>query len=75
MIQIVRMMVYTLFATYNNDVWLIDMNGQIVHKWWVPYKPGAHMILLPNGNLFYAADNRPASEIGLHPEHAGLGVF
>lgn len=64
---------YTLFAAYNNDVWLIDIHGQIVHKWWVPYKPGAHMVLLPNGNLFYAADNRPGDELGLDPEHAGLG--
>lgn len=64
---------YTLFSCYNHDVWLINMKGEIVHKWRVPYIPGAHMVLRPNGNLFYSAENRSHDEIGLDPEHAGLG--
>lgn len=64
---------YTLFSCYNHDVWLINMEGEIVHKWRVPYIPGAHMVLRPNGNLFYSAENRKSDELGLDPEHAGLG--
>lgn len=64
---------YTLFSCYNHDVWLIDMEGFVVHKWTVPYIPGAHMVLRPNGNLFYSAENRKHDELGLDPEHAGLG--
>lgn len=64
---------YTLFSCYNHDVWLIDMEGSVVHKWTVPYIPGAHMVLRPNGNLFYSAENRKHDELGLDPEHAGLG--
>ncbi len=64
---------YTLFSCYDHDVWLINMEGEIVHKWRVPYIPGAHMVLRPNGNLFYSAENRKHDELGLDPEHAGLG--
>ena len=45
---------YTLFSTYTHDVWLIDMEGDIVNRWRMPYTPGAHQWLLPNGNLLFA---------------------
>ena len=46
---------YTLFSPMGgNTVWLIDMEGRIVHHWNVDYPPGCHGRLLPNGNLLYA---------------------
>jgi len=49
---------YTLFAPMGaRDVWLIDMRGQVVHHWDMPYTPGCHGELLPNGNLLYAGKN------------------
>lgn len=46
---------YTLFAPMGaNYVWLINMRGQVVHRWEMPYTPGCHGKLLPNGNLLYA---------------------
>ena len=46
---------YTLFTplTGQGDVYLIDLEGQVVHQWTLPYRPGLHGYLLPNGNLFY----------------------
>ena len=46
---------YTLFnAQFGKDVWLIDMEGRIVHHWSTePYGP-IFSRLLPNGNLLYA---------------------
>lgn len=46
---------YTLFAPlFGKDVWLIDMQGRIVHRWKMPLTPGCYGELLPNGNLLYA---------------------
>ena len=45
---------YTLFATmWGNDVWLIDMRGQVVHHWVMKHASGTHPKLLPNGNLLW----------------------
>jgi len=45
---------YTLIAPFGRyDAWLIDMEGQIVHQWKMPYRPGQFARLLPNGNLLY----------------------
>lgn len=45
---------YTLFApVHGSSIWLIDMQGRIVHHWNVqPYGPELAR-LLPNGNLLY----------------------
>ena len=45
---------YTLFAPmFGKDIWLIDMQGRIVHHWNTePYGPEL-VRLLPNGNLLY----------------------
>ncbi|MFC1495292.1 aryl-sulfate sulfotransferase [Thermodesulfobacteriota bacterium] len=44
---------YTLFAPMVNckTTYLIDMEGNVVHKWESEYPPGAYAMLLPNGNL------------------------
>jgi uncharacterized protein (UPF0248 family) len=46
---------YTLFTplTGKGEVYLINLEGDIVHKWELPYPPGLYGYLLPNGNLFY----------------------
>src|SRR5215472_7812770 len=47
---------YTLFAPMFGDgtVYLVDMDGTIVHTWRLPYRPGAYGYLLDNGHLFYS---------------------
>ncbi len=44
---------YTLFAPkHNTATYLIDNNGQMVHKWnHSAYEPGQYVYLLPNGHL------------------------
>jgi hypothetical protein len=44
---------YTLFSPMigSKSVYLIDVEGNIVHKWDTEYGPGAYAMLLENGNL------------------------
>jgi hypothetical protein len=44
---------YTLFSPMikSQTVYLIDMEGYIVHKWDTKYTPGSYAMLLENGNL------------------------
>jgi hypothetical protein len=46
---------YNLFAEMgNNNVWLIDMRGRILHRWKMSlFQRGMYGILLPNGHLLY----------------------
>jgi outer membrane protein assembly factor BamB len=46
---------YTLFAPSagGNAVYLIDMQGEVVHTWTVPYPPGLYGYLTPAGTLIY----------------------
>lgn len=45
---------YTLFALqYDNNAWLVDMKGRIVHRWLMKHEPACHGKLLPNGNLLW----------------------
>ena len=34
--------------------YLVDMNGNVVHEWKLPFPPGLHVELLPNGHLLAA---------------------
>ncbi|MCQ4082669.1 aryl-sulfate sulfotransferase [Streptomyces sp. RB6PN25] len=45
----------TLFAplTGSGEVYLIDARGAVVHQWNLPYRPGRHARLLPDGTLAY----------------------
>jgi len=47
---------YTLYAPMFGDgtVYLVDMRGEVVHTWRLPYRPGAYGYLLDNGHLFYS---------------------
>ena len=64
---------YTLFSTYNYDVWLIDMDGYIVNRWRLPYTPGSHQWLLPGGNLLFAGMIKSHEELGLPVEMTAIG--
>lgn len=46
---------FTLFAplTGKGEVYLINLRGNVVHRWQLPYPPGLYGYLLPNSNLFY----------------------
>ncbi|WP_216594393.1 aryl-sulfate sulfotransferase [Nostoc sp. PCC 7107] len=46
---------YTLFTplTGNGEVYLLNLEGEVIHQWNLPYPPGLYGYLLPNGNLFY----------------------
>lgn len=52
---------YTLFCpiglSYSSgkgEAWLIDMEGNIVNRWQMPYEVGQYGYLLPNGHLVFA---------------------
>ena len=67
---------YTLFAPlYGKDVWLIDMEGHIVHRWRIPYNPGLDVVLLPNSHILFAGRVLTPQEMGLPtlPEFSGCG--
>lgn len=51
---------YTLYTPQWGDgtVYLLDLEGNEVHTWKLPYPPGLWGYLLPNGNLFYMAKLR-----------------
>jgi hypothetical protein len=46
---------YTLIApqTGGGKVYLVDMEGEVVHQWQMPVRPGRHAVILANGNLGY----------------------
>ncbi|RVU19881.1 aryl sulfotransferase [Streptomyces antnestii] len=46
---------YTLFAplTGSGEVYLVGMDGRTAHEWKLPYRPGRHARLLPDGVLAY----------------------
>ena len=46
---------YVLFTPLMGlgTAYLIDLKGQAVHRWNLPYPPGLYGYLLPNNNLFY----------------------
>ncbi len=46
---------YTLFAplTGTGQAYLVRLDGTVAHRWDLPYRPGRHARLLPNGNLAY----------------------
>ena len=51
---------YTLYAPMSGEgeVYLLDLAGEVVHTWKMPYPPGLYGYLLPNGNLFYGGKVR-----------------
>lgn len=58
---------YTLFApqTANGNVYLINLEGEVVHQWQLPVRPGRDAVILPNGNLGYNGSH--ATSANLYP--------
>ncbi len=47
---------YTLIApSYTKDIYLIDMDGNLIHKWETDNLNGLYAELLPNGNILRGA--------------------
>ena len=45
---------YTLFAPLSGQaVYLVDMDGAVVHRWEMPYRPASYGYLLEDGHLLY----------------------
>ena len=46
---------FTLFAPLSGDgkVYLIDLEGEVVHTWQMPYPPGIYGYLTDSGTFFY----------------------
>ena len=47
---------FTLFTPHfeqNRIVYLIDLRGEVIHTWQMPYPPGASGYLTERGTLFY----------------------
>lgn len=50
---------YTLLTPMGStDAWLINIEGEIVHHWRLPYLPGMHGTFLENGNFLYAGQTK-----------------
>jgi uncharacterized protein (UPF0248 family) len=59
---------FTLFAPHfvqNRNVYLIDLQGEVVHTWNLPYPPGLSGYLTERGTLFY--NGRTSEENLLNP--------
>ena len=56
---------YNLFSPFGDkEAFLMDMEGRFVNRWRLPYPPGGHGILLPNGNYLYAGTIKTREELG-----------
>jgi hypothetical protein len=65
---------FTLFTplpTTNKTVYLIDMQGSVVHTWNMPYPPGQSGYLTDRGTLFYNGQIPSASHVGQAPYRGG----
>ena len=55
---------YTLFTSNtSNQAFLLDMEGNVVHKWQLKYNAGLYAILLPNGNLLAGGNRRAEAPV------------
>jgi len=69
---------YTLFTplySEPNCTWLIDMEGNIVHRWELPYRARLHAELLQNGNLLFAIDDSSVSNEISHLPFSGTELI
>jgi hypothetical protein len=65
---------FTLFAPIaatNRTVYLIDMEGKVVHHWEMPYPPGLHGYLTERGTLFYNGKIPNETHLGKTPFMGG----
>jgi hypothetical protein len=68
---------FTLFAPIaatNRTVYLVDMDGTVVHRWEMPYAPGLHGYLTPRGTLFYNGKIPNDTHLGKTPFMGGSAM-
>jgi hypothetical protein len=68
---------FTLFApttTTNKTVYLIDLQGDIVHTWEMPYSPGLYGYLTDRGTLFYNGRVPSSTHVGQAAYAAGAAL-
>jgi hypothetical protein len=67
----------TLFSplpSTNKTVYLIDMQGNVVHTWQMPYPPGQSGYLTDRGTLFYNGQIPNESHVGRAPHKGGAAL-
>jgi hypothetical protein len=67
----------TLFAptgNTNKTVYLIDLKGNVVHTWDMPYPPGLYGYLTDRGTLFYNGKIPNPSHLGQSPFKGGAAL-
>jgi hypothetical protein len=68
---------FTLFSplpTTNRTVYLVDMQGDVVHTWTLPYPPGQSGYLTDRGTLFYNGQIPNATHVGRAPYKGGSAL-
>jgi len=68
---------FTLFSplpTTNKTVYLIDILGNVVHTWEMPYPPGQSGYLTERGTLFYNGQIPNATHVGRAPYKGGAAL-
>jgi hypothetical protein len=66
---------FTLFAPHfvqNREVYLIDLQGDVVHTWNMPYPPGLSGYLTERGTLFYNGRTSEESFLSRFPFKGGV---
>jgi Arylsulfotransferase (ASST) len=66
---------FTLFAPHfveNRSVYLIDLQGEVVHTWNMPYPPGLSGCLTERGTLFYNGRTSEQSFLSRFPFKGGV---
>ena len=56
---------YTLIApqTADGNVYLVAMDGEVVHHWKMPLRAGRHAVILPNGNMAYNGNHANSPDL------------
>ncbi|HVA23860.1 MAG TPA: aryl-sulfate sulfotransferase [Chloroflexota bacterium] len=66
---------FTLFAPMaGTTVYLIDIEGRVVHTWQMPYRPGLYGYLTDRGTLFYNGKIPNETFIGKSPFKGGVAM-
>ncbi len=68
---------FTLFTPLpvtNKTVYLMDLRGNVVHTWEMPYPPGQYGYLTDRGTLFYNGKIPNSSHIGQSPFKGGAAL-
>ena len=67
---------FTLFAPMNGNgaVYLIDLNGKVVHEWHMAYPPGVYGYLTARGSLFYNGKIPNNTFLGASPFKGGVAL-